>query len=430
MMNLKSFLMIGFIALIATVGLTAEALAQAEESQAQSSYERMRAEILERQQSTRSQIETLDEQIASYTQRLNERSEEYDEVYQRYEELNRLISLQRERLRQMNREQRQIQEEITLIQNNQAELRQRLNTLMNEYKESLTYLYKHGRTTELALLLTSTSINQLMVRTFYLARFNDYLQEQLNEIEETRLRLEQSRQDLEASSERNRIALGEIETETENLQQQQNRQQQLVDSLKQDIANLEEEKQNREQQKQNLENTMENLIREEERLRRAEASGETVVRREVSVSDEELNMYEAEFRDQRGQLPWPVDNGTITEKFGERVHPVFGTRTRNLGVDIAALPRSSVQVVNDGYVYGIQPLQGYGDVVFVSHGDYKTAYGNLSEIYVRKNQVLRRGDTIGLSGDENSIRGEVIFFLIRDGSQMVDPELWLEEARL
>ncbi|MDR9407307.1 MAG: hypothetical protein RI573_00560, partial [Balneolaceae bacterium] len=66
MMNLKSFLMIGFIALIATVGLTAEALAQAEESQAQSSYERMRAEILERQQSTRSQIETLDEQIASY----------------------------------------------------------------------------------------------------------------------------------------------------------------------------------------------------------------------------------------------------------------------------------------------------------------------------------------------------------------------------
>ena len=101
-----------------------------------------------------------------------------------------------------------------------------------------------------------------------------------------------------------------------------------------------------------------------------------------------------------------------------------------MGVDIAALPGSSVQVVNDGYVYGIQPLQGYGDVVFVSHGDFKTAYGNLSEIYVRKNQVLQKGDIIGLSGDENSIRGEVLFFLIRDGSQMVDPELWLEDVRL
>lgn len=420
MMNLKSFLMTCIIALVATAGV----------SQAQSSYERMRTEILERQQSTRSQIETLDEQIETYTRRLNERTEEYDEVYQQFEELNRMISLQQERLRQMNREQRQIQEEITLIQNNQAELRRQLTALINEYKESLTYLYKHGRTTELALLLTSTSINQLMVRTFYLVRFNDYLEEKLSEIEETRLQLEQSRQDLEASSERNQIALQEIEAETENLQQQQARQQQMVQSLKQDIANLEEQKQGREQQKQNLEDTMENLIREEERLRRAESTGETVVRREESVSDEELNSYEGEFRDQRGQLPWPVDNGTITEKFGERVHPVFGTRTTNLGVDISAPPESSVRVVNGGYVYGIQPLQGYGDVVFVSHGDYKTAYGNLSEIYVRKNQVLQKGDMIGLSGDENSIRGEVLFFLIRDGSQMVDPELWLEEARL
>ena len=388
-MKPKLFLMTCFIVLVATAGV----------SQAQSSYERMRAQILERQQSTRSQIETLDEQIETYTRRLNERTEEYDEEYQQFEELNRLISLQQERLRQMNREQRQIQEEITLIQSNQEELEQQLRALINQYQESLTYLYKHGRTTELALLLTSTSINQLMVRTFYLSKFNDHLEEQLGEIEETQQQLEQSKEDLEESSEKNQIALREIEAETENLQQQQSRQQQMVQSLKQDIANLEEQKQSREQQKQNLEETMESLIREEEQLRRAESSGETtVVRREVSVSDEELNSYEAEFRDQRGQLPWPVDNGTITEKFGERVHPVFGTRTRNLGVDIAALPGSSVRVVNDGYVYGIQPLQGYGDVVFVSHGDYKTAYGNLSEIYVRKNQVLSKGDMIGLSG--------------------------------
>lgn len=420
MINPKAFLMTCLIALVATANL----------SQAQSSYERMRSEILERQQSTRSQIETLDEQIETYTRRLNETTEEYDEEYQQYEELNRLISLQQERLRQMNREQRQIQEEITLIQNNQAELRQRLTALLNEYKESLTYLYKHGRTTELALLLTSASMNQLMVRTFYLARFNDYLQEQLAEIEETRLQLEQSRLDLEASSERNQIALQEIQAETENLQDQQARQQQMVAGLKQDISNLETQKKNREQQRKNLEDAMENLIREEERLRRAEASGEVVVRRESSVSESELNSYEAEFREQRGELPWPVNNGTITEKFGERIHPVFGTRTRNLGVDIAVPERSTVRVVNDGYVYGIQPLQGYGDVVFVSHGDYKTAYGNLSEINVRRNQVLRKGDVIGLSGDENSIRGAVLFFLIRDGSQMVDPELWLEEARL
>ena len=420
MINLKAFLTMCFFALVTMVGV----------SQAQSSYERMRTQILERQNSTRSQIETLDDQIETYTRRLNETTEEYDEEYQQFEELNRLISLQEERLRQMNREQRQIQEEITLIRNNQEELERQLTALMKQYEESLTYLYKHGRTTELALLLTSTSMNQLMVRTFYLSRFNDYLEEQLTEIEETQQQLEESKEDLEESSAKNQVALQEIQVETENLHEQQDRQQEMIQSLKQDIANLETQKKNREEQRKNLEDTMENLIREEERLRRAEASGEVAVRREVSVSEEELNSYETNFRDQRGQLPWPVNNGTITEKFGERVHPVFGTRTRNLGVDIAAPAGASVRVVNDGYVYGIQPLQGYGDVVFVSHGDYKTAYGNLSQISVRKNQVLQKGDVIGLSGDDNSIRGAVLFFLIRDGSQMVDPELWLEEARL
>ncbi len=424
MTNRRNVLISAFIVLIAVVDL----------SYGQSSYDYMRAQILERQQSTRSQIETLDQQISAYTERLNETTEEYEEAFQQYEELSRLVSLQREKLRQMNREQNHIEEELTLIENNLAELEERLRTLMNQYRETLSYLYKHGRTTELALLMTSTSINQLMIRSFYLSRFNDYLQEQISEIEETQRQMESSREDLKVTKEKNQLALQDIRNETQNLQDQQEQQKNIAESLQADINNLENQKERRIQQRENLEETMEKLIREEERIRRAEGSEEarptTPERRVVTVSEEELESFEQEFREQRGQLPWPVDNGTITETFGERIHPVFGTRTRNLGVDIAALPRSSVRVVNDGYVYGIQPLQGYGDVVFVSHGDYKTAYGNLSEIHVRQNQVLQKGDVIGLSGDENSIRGAVLFFLIRDGSQMVDPELWLEQAQL
>jgi septal ring factor EnvC (AmiA/AmiB activator) len=68
-------------------------------------------------------------------------------------------------------------------------------------------------------------------------------------------------------------------------------------------------------------------------------------------------------------------------------------------------------------------------VVFVNHGGFKTAYGNLSEIRVRPNEVLREGDIIGLSGNEESIRGPVLFFLINENGQMVDPELWLSQAR-
>ncbi|MEX2463014.1 MAG: peptidoglycan DD-metalloendopeptidase family protein, partial [Balneolaceae bacterium] len=92
-------------------------------------------------------------------------------------------------------------------------------------------------------------------------------------------------------------------------------------------------------------------------------------------------------------------------------------------------PGSTVRVVSDGYVFGVQPLQGYGDLVFVNHGTFRTAYGNMSNIFVRKNQVLSQGDVIGLSGDQNSIRGPLLFFLIREGNQMADPERWLQNPR-
>lgn len=214
------------------------------------------------------------------------------------------------------------------------------------------------------------------------------------------------------------------------MQRQEEQQLSIVNELQSDIANLERQVQRQQQQRENLESTMESLIRDEERLRRAEAGGgEVVVRRELDLSEDELNAFESRFRSQRGQLPWPVENGTITQRFGVRVNPVHNTRIPNPGVDISALPGSTVRVVSDGYVFGVQPLQGYGNVVFVSHGNYRTVYGNMSEIYVRKNQVLQQGDVVGLSGDQNSIRGPILFFLIRDGNQMVDPQQWLQNPR-
>lgn len=397
---------------------------------AQSSYDYLRSQMIERQQNTRSQIENIDRQIANYTAQLTETTQEYEQLYRQYEELDRLISLQQERLRQTNREQRAIQEEIQLIERNLRDLEEHLRNLINEYKSTLTYLYKHGRTTELALMITSGSLNQLMIRSFYLNRFNNHVQGQVDEIEETQRQLLQSRADLETSRERNQTVLAEIRSETNTLEEQQNQQRVLVETLQSDIESMEQQRTRQQQQRESLESTLENLIREEERLRRAEAGSgdEVAVRRELNLSDAEISAFGTQFSEQRGQLPWPVENGTITQRFGFRVHPVHNTRVPNLGVDISTVPQSTVRVVSDGYVSGVQPLQGYGELVFVNHGNYITGYGNLSEIYVRRNQVLRQGDVIGLSGDQNSVMGSILFFLVRDGSQNADPERWLQRT--
>ncbi|MDV7400486.1 peptidoglycan DD-metalloendopeptidase family protein, partial [Arthrospira platensis SPKY1] len=96
------------------------------------------------------------------------------------------------------------------------------------------------------------------------------------------------------------------------------------------------------------------------------------------------------------------------------------------GVDISAKSGSPVRVIHDGLVFRTIPMAGYGDVVFVKHGKYITAYGNLSRIQVRENTLVRAGEVIGLSGDKDSTKGEILFFMIRESNQYLNPEEWIK----
>jgi murein hydrolase activator len=390
----------------------------------QSSYEQRRAEIRAQQQHTRAEIESLEEQIQTYRNRLQLATERYDGMYNQYQELTRLIAVQDEQLRRMQQEQQQILEELNLIESNINELEDQLNQLIDQYQQTLSYLYKHGRTTEVALLMTSTSINQLLVRSYYLSKFDEYRSEQEHQIRSKQQEFEIARTDLDSTRRRNSQSLQEIETQKQELAEREQQQRRNVELLQNDIENWESQLAQKEDERRQLDQILSELVEEEESL----AGGEFSAARVADVSDEELMAFETSFSDSRGQLPWPVENGTVVERFGNRVHPVLRTTTQNLGIDIAAPARSQVQVVNDGYVLRVQPVTGYGDMVMVRHGRYITAYGNLSEYFVTRGDVLRKGDVIGLSGDDNSIRGEVLFFVIRDGSNNVNPESWIQRT--
>lgn len=408
------------VALLFTSGLMLPALGQ-------ESYEEMRTELVEKQETTRSQIENLQEQIDSYLERLGYATERYDQMYQQYEELTRVIALQQEKINQMNRERGQILEEIELVQAEQEALENRLNELIDQYRSTLSYIYKYGRTHELALLLTSSSVNQLMIRSYYLSRFDEHQQEQMAKIRETQAEYEQTREDLEAARERNREAMASIREETQELAEKEQQQRRNIDLLQRDRNNLETQVQIRQNQLNELSEALDELIAEEERL--DEIANSEGITRASPISEGDMVAFESQFENLRGGgMPWPVDNGVITERFGERVHPVFRTRTNVPGVDIAAPPRSTVRAVSDGYVFEVVPFNDFGEVVLVKHGTYYTAYGNLSSIYARKNQVVEQGDVIGLSGDEDNLRGEVLFFLVREGSEFVNPERWLQES--
>ena len=412
------------------------------------SYADKRQELLEKQDSTRARIERLSSQIEEYEERIALAEEKYDRLSRQYENLEHLIALQEDKITNLQAEQKHIQEEMDVIQQEISTNQEKLDKLVENYKETLTHVYKYGRSTELALLFSSGSINQMLVRSHYLQQFKEYREQQAEEIRETQKQLKQNREQLEQARQRNDELLTEIRAEKDEYESKKDRQARNVTLLKNNVEEIRDQKEKVEEQIKNFNNTITQITaqlerfrkQEEERKRnlakaraiendaeraRAVARYSEPVARAGQLGQEELQQIEAAFAQDKGRLPWPVNSRTISEHFGNKRHPVYGTITPNLGIEIVTDRRAPVRVVHDGYVVDVLPLTGYGDVVLVSHGRYITVYGNLSEVIVQKGTILQKGDVVGLSGDEDSPKGTSVFFMVRESNTNLDPENWL-----
>ena len=421
-------------------------------------YEKQRKKIIREQQNTRSEIDELNEQINAYERRLQKTNKRYTTLYEKYEHQKRLIALRDEKISKLETEQAQIEGEIGIINRNIAENQRKLRRLIDNYKETLRYIYKHGKTSELALLFASSSINQVLVRAYYLEKFNSYRERQVTAIKEAEKELRRNRNELQDVQVRNAQLLVEIRDEKEKLAQKKQEQESNVALLRQDKQKLQHKIDEIKQQKESLNSTLTALVEEEEEVRKAQAERRARQKaerdqklaeaedikddaeraREVAkysapaepeefLNEKELKKIETSFAQKKGQLPWPVESSTISEHFGRKRHPIYGTVTPNLGIEIVTDPQAPVKAVHPGYVIAIQPFPGYGDVVLVKHGRFITAYGNLSRVSVRDGAVLEQGDQVGLSGDQDSTKGESVFFLVRENNNNLDPENWLQQ---
>jgi septal ring factor EnvC (AmiA/AmiB activator) len=94
----------------------------------------------------------------------------------------------------------------------------------------------------------------------------------------------------------------------------------------------------------------------------------------------ELN---ADFEKNKGKLPWPVEKGVITSRFGKQPHPVLpGIVIENNGIDITTEKNATVRALFRGEVSSVIVIPGAGKAVILSHGAYRTVYSNLREVSV------------------------------------------------
>lgn len=367
-------------------------------------------------QATRQRLAELKAQIAEDRQRLSETTEAEQASLKTLEQLDRQIALRKELVRNYGRRMQQISGEMGALRTTLSSLENELEILKTQYRSRATHAYKYGRMHDLALIVSSKSINQMLVRVRYLHRFAQQRRERLTEIQTTQEETEERNEQLKNILADNERLLEEERSEQQNLERLHQSRTRVISDLRATRSTIEQSLENKRAAARDLENRIRELIAATDRDR--------LRAREDLATAEEYAALSGSFLENRGQLPWPV-KGVMREPFGDTVNPVYGTRTRNPGIIIETPSSAEVRAIFDGRIIDISVLPEYGRYVVIEHGVYKSVYSNFSDTFITEGDLVQTGQVIGQAGTPDEPKGTALFFaLFKEGSP-IDPSPWL-----
>ncbi len=193
------------------------------------------------------------------------------------------------------------------------------------------------------------------------------------------------------------------------------RKKELLDEI---TSNIEEQ----ERALEDLKDTRNKLSKEIEGIRKSKTKKEEYLGRleERKAKLESIIRKLAKEEKYHKELPtgkillWPT-RGRVVRKFGYYTDPKYGVKIKNNGIDILAPPGSDVVASTGGKVVYAGYLEGYGNVVIIEGKGFYIIHGNLMDITVGVDKVVREGMKIGTTGSKP------LHFEVREGTKPVDP---------
>ncbi|NNE35418.1 MAG: peptidoglycan DD-metalloendopeptidase family protein [Rhodothermales bacterium] len=289
-----------------------------------------------------------------------------------------------------------------------------LERLRKEYRSRASHAYKYGRKHELAMLMASESMTQMLARVRYLKRFSDERRKRLEHIQGAYSMLEEQRTKLLKSYDQTAELIEGAKREQEELARLRSERSDVIKDLRRQERNLEKSISTRADAVRELETRMREIVAAADAKKRSRSGGS---------ASSTVNLT-GPFEANKGKLPWP-SLGVIREPYGSVVNPVHGTTTPNLGVLIATSPAAEVKSVFDGKIVSVDIMPDLGTYVVVEHGEYHTVYGNFSLLYVGNEEDIKAGQLLGRAGTDATPKGEGIFFAVFKNGQDIDPMPWL-----
>lgn len=348
-----------------------------------------------------------DIEVTDYTQQIKEKKDKIEELEKRVKDFQDSIKERRSQavtlanqIYILNSEIAKTEAETELTENqiNATELEikdteQKIKTneaRIEKDKDRLTHLlqeiYKSDQLSYIEILLSNESLSDFFNQVQTLEQIEGETQKTVNDLQNFKAQLNREMSSLAAK----KTSLGKLKQKLED------------DKLM--LIEQKVTKQNILLQTKNSENRFRSLL-DQAKAEQASINADIVslekqIRERLAAKDKEKLRSLGNVN-----LIWPVPQNTITATFHDPDYP-FRYIFEHPAIDIRAAQGTAIKAPASGYVARVKDGgYGYSYIMLIHNDGISTVFGHVSKIYVREEQFIGQGETIGISGGMPGTRG-------------------------
>ena len=377
-------------------------------------------------QNNRKQLEKQKEAIQKELKEINSllfiNKKQKASTFTDIENINYKIQRKQEVIKLTNRQINLLNIELEKNKNQQIELSKRLKEVKAAYKEMIlrSYKSKSGKN-KLMFVLSSESFFQAFKRTQYIKQYAAFRRNQANKIVTISDKLKLINDELIERKKLKETLLTNNRLTQKSLEKEKNQANEIAFKLKSQEKKYKKNILAKQKESLKIDKQIDKLIREA-----IAASNKTKTKSNSFNLTPEAIALAKNFELNKGKLPWPVSRGVVIQRFGTQPHPVVKTaKIKSNGIVIATEKSAKVKTVFKGQVLSVLKFRGSNPTILIQHGNYITAYKNLSKVFVSKGDVLESGQAIGEVFTNKTNSQSTIQFSIFKKTTPLNPLFWI-----
>lgn len=345
-------------------------------------------------------------------------------IISKVEDVSYKVNVRKNLIKVSNQQANLLTRQINKNQEDISRMREELKVLKDNYADMIVKSYKSkNEQSRVMFLLSSSNFQQAYKRLQYIKQFADYQKKQGLEIKEKTLQLQEINTELIAQKKEKQKLIEENIKAQKVLEKELKQQEDLMRSVRKSINKFASQVKEKQREADRIDREIEKIIREAIASSNKKAGTTSSTGFALTA---EAKALAANFVNNKGKLPWPVEKGVVKLRYGKQPHPVVKSVTiQSNGVRIATEEKANVRSVYDGEVLAVQAMKRGNLTILIQHGNYITVYKNLAKVYVKKGDKVKTKQNIG-QVFTNSSNGETILsFSVFKESKTQNPAEWI-----